>query len=478
MDDPMAKSGQQKKAKSTAAAGIALDRVNHRRAAHGPVYRQLYDTIKEAILAGTFPDGARLPSSRSLAVQLGLSRTTVDLAYNLLAGDGLVQGRTAKGTRVTSGVKAPVAPQRKALALGASMSPARSLPLAPGAAAVDLFPRALWSRLATRHAKSLLPDDLVARDPAGHPRLREAIANRVRLVRGMACDAGQVFVTAGVAGAVLLVANACGAQCKKTLAHRETLSLPLRHAFEALGISIEAPDFSALEGNRWPAAALAVVNAEDLEMRARPRHAAVTRSLVQWARSHSAWMLEEDRDLDLFHEGLHPALLAGSAAPEVSIYLGSFERSVFPAVGCAFVVVPHALVEQFAAASEQSPWTAPLQTQRVLSDFITQGYIGRHANRLRRTHQERRQFAIGMLRKGRATGRLHFEAVGSCLVASLQPLGPTTDLRTDLRLSGLGAKVLCAPDLPCELLQLGYAGVPAKELGAAIEQLDALLARL
>ncbi|MDO8276658.1 MAG: hypothetical protein Q7T63_00875, partial [Burkholderiaceae bacterium] len=81
-----------------------------------------------------------------------------------------------------------------------------------------------------------------------------------------------------------------------------------------------------------------------------------------------------------------------------------FERSVFPAVGCAFVVVPQSLAGQFTIAAERSPLFAPMQTQRVLSDFITQGHIGRHAIRLRRTHGERRQFAMAALRNGRATG--------------------------------------------------------------------------
>ena len=447
-----------------------------RRDGREPVYRQLYDLIREAIVEGTFPDGARLPSSRSLATQLALSRTTVDLAYNLLAGDGLVQGRTAKGTLVTSGVPAPKVTGSASMALSASLPSA--LPLTPGRAAIDLFPRKIWSRLATRYAKSLLPEDLVVRDPMGHPRLREAIANRLRLVRGMTCDVGQVFITAGASGAVLLAATALGAQSGSTIAALATPAGPVCRALGALGMRIEPPDLASLIANRWPAAAMAVLNAEDLEMRGRPFDVELGQALAQWARQNSAWLIEEDGDLDLFHEGPQRSMLARGLTSQVSFYLGSFERSLFPAIDCGFLVVPQVLIDRFTAAAEQSPWYAPIQVQRVLSDFITQGYIGRHANCLRRAHVERRQLTLAALRKGQVTGQLRFEAVGSSLVAPLEANGDSERFRLKLQASVLGPVVLSMPDLPHALLQIGYAGTPPKDIATAIEQLNSLLMRL
>jgi GntR family transcriptional regulator/MocR family aminotransferase len=475
MDGPRAKSGQEQQAKSDAGHGFSLRADSLRRDAKEPVYQQLYLSIKDAILAGTFPDGARLPSSRSLATQLGISRTTVDLAYNLLAGDGLVHGRTAKGTLVTSGVPARPVVQPSASGLDAAAGSARPGPLAPGMAAIDLFPRKVWSRLATRHAKNLQPDDMLARDPAGHQRLREAIANRVRLLRGMACEAGQVFISQDRGSAMLLVLAASSARGKAAIVDGQALSRPVRGALMTMGLAMQAPDFDALDRDGWPAAAVAILNAEDLAAARRTLTRESAQRLAGWARRHSAWLVDDDRDLDLFEHGAQPALLGHGPCADLAIYLGSFERSVFPAAGCAFVVVPQAMVARFAEAAASVPGQAPLQVQRVMSDFITQGYIGRHANRLRRAHAERRKSALAALRGGRATRRLSFNAAGSSLVAALAAGVDARALRDALEASRLGARLLRAEGPGPALLQVGYGGAPPRELTAAIERLDALL---
>ncbi|GAP34098.1 PLP-dependent aminotransferase family protein [Piscinibacter sakaiensis] len=440
-----------------------------------PVYRQLYASIKAAILAGTFPDGARLPSSRSLATQLSLSRTTVDLAYNLLAGDGLVQGRTARGTLVTSRVRkvggargeaARPSPDRQAIA---------PMPLAPDCAAVDLFPRAIWARLATRTAKRLLPEDLCQGDPAGVPRLREAIANRTRLLRGVECDARQVFVTAGTGGAVLLCAAALELVGRPVVGDTSTLSSAVGQALALLGVAPAAPDVQAGCQGRWPAAACAWLTVDDFLLRDCVPDSAAIGALGQWARTQAAWLIEEDHDLDLFQDSFHASMLVGNAAAQDrSIYLGSFARSLFPAIDCGFLIVPPAQVERFEQAAQRMPWAAPVHTQRIVSDFITQGYIGRYANRLRRAHAERRRTVADALQNGAATRSLQFESHGSSLVARLRP-AQAEALQPVLRASGLGAAVVDGPTVPRPLLRVGYAGTPPKELWAAIARLDALL---
>jgi GntR family transcriptional regulator/MocR family aminotransferase len=480
----MAKSEQEKQAKSRQAEpaqtpsktgpAIALTRDDLARHPRLPVYRQLYQSIKAAILAGTFPNGARLPSSRSLATQLSLSRTTVDLSYSLLAGDGLVQGRTAKGTLVTSqirkagapGESAPPRPHRRAI---------EPMPLAPDRTATDLFSRAIWARLATRYAKRLLPEDLHRGDPAGVPRLREAIANRTRLLRGVECDASQVFVTAGTGGAVLLCALALEMKGRPVIGDAATLSGSVSRALETLGAELTAPDLSAGARARWPDAAFALLNADDFLLRDCTPDPESSAALAQWARSQSAWLIEEDHDLDLFQDGFHAAMLTGRTdTQDRSIYLGSFERSLFPSIDCGFLIVPHALVERFEDVAQRALWAAPVYTQRIVSDFITQGYIGRYANRLRRAHAERRRTAMDALKNGAATRELCFAPAGMCLVARLSE-AQAEAMQPALRTSGLGAEVISGATLPRPLLRVGYAGTPPKELMAAIARLDALL---
>lgn len=469
MDGARAKRGQDEQAKPPATGAFVLSRGSLDRARGEPVYRQIYLTIKEAILAGTFPDGARLPSSRSLATQLGLSRTTVDLAYNLLAGDGLVLGRTARGTLVTSGGRRNAPAERSRVG-----EEARELqPLDPDGAAIDLFPRKAWCRLATRHAKTLLPEDMVPHDPAGHPRLREAIANRVRLVRGLSCDAEQVFVTAGSAGALMLIGLAQGHR-REVLADERALWSGARRGLEVLGRRILPLSFENQSICTPPPAGLAVCCAGDFAFSGEPWDDGTRDKLAEWAREHDAWLVEDDRDMDLYLDGPQHAVLPRSRAGDRSIYLGSFERSLFPEVGCSFVVVPHQMVDRFAEASVAQPLRVPFPLQRTLCDFIIQGYIGRHANRLRRAHAERRKLALAALRKGSLTRSLRFEGAGSYLVASLAGWPRPEAAAEALAHARLGARIVRRA--PGEaLLVVGYAAAARDRLAAAIARLDDVL---
>lgn len=268
---------------------------------------------------------------------------------------------------------------------------------------------------------------MLPHDRAGHPRLREAVANRVRLVRG----------------GVQVVPFPCMAG--------STAALP------SAKLAICCPADFAFTGEPWSADALA--------------------ELVGWSRKHAGWLVEDDRDLDLYETGPHEAVLARGASAERTIYLGLFERSVFPEVGCGFIVAPHELVQSFSAAAQQQAYNSPLQMQRTLFDFITQGYIGRHANRLRKAHGERRKAALAALRRGAFTGDLSFQAAGSYLVASFRNVSEPGLLERALEENRVGARVLARPGRREQLLLVGYAGAPREELFAAIGVLDALLTR-
>jgi GntR family transcriptional regulator/MocR family aminotransferase len=178
----------------------------------GPIYRQIHERIRSAILAGQLPPGTRLPSWNSLAGQLGVARGTVKAAYDWLAGEGYVVGCGPAGTVVNPDLR--IVPDRsdghgtEAIHSGAVgpeenpfdipwSTPAR--PFQPGVPAFDAFPRKLWCRLAARHAGRLGPAEM------GYPALRVAIATYLGVARGITCSPAQVFVTAGFTGALDLI---------------------------------------------------------------------------------------------------------------------------------------------------------------------------------------------------------------------------------------------------------------------------------
>src|SRR3954451_20239716 len=188
----------------TGLTGISLDRVGS-----VPVYRQLYASVREAVLAGRLPPGARLPSARSLAAQLAVARGTVEAAYHLLAGEGFIVGRGASGTVVDPGLTIGAAqPSALPRPVADERLPQRGVPPAPfalGLPALDAFPRKTWTRLATRAARSLGEAAMTYQHPAGLEALGRAIAAHLAVARGIACHPGQVLVTNGFQGALGLV---------------------------------------------------------------------------------------------------------------------------------------------------------------------------------------------------------------------------------------------------------------------------------
>jgi GntR family transcriptional regulator/MocR family aminotransferase len=189
---------------------VRLVRLDRRLAT--PLFRQVYQRIRDAILDGTLPPGASLPSSRSLAAQLSTARGTIELAYTLLAGEDYILGRTASGTVVNPRLRHLLTPggrqdlRRKFTVL--PRAPSHPTPVRPfqmGLPALDAFPRKLWARLVARRARSLSEIAMVSQDPAGYAALRQAIAGYLAIARGIRCSTAQIFVTAGYQGALGLI---------------------------------------------------------------------------------------------------------------------------------------------------------------------------------------------------------------------------------------------------------------------------------
>ena len=179
-----------------------------------PLFRQIYERTRAAIVAGRLRPGERLPSARSLAAQLGAARGTVDAAYAMLSGEGWIVARGAAGTvvapqlGVTTQRLAPLPPIARRSPVGEFGSGTAPRPFRMGLPALDAFPRKLWTRLVATQARSgNSADALNYPAAAGDPHLREAIAAYLAISRGVACRPEQIFVTAGYQGALSVVAR-------------------------------------------------------------------------------------------------------------------------------------------------------------------------------------------------------------------------------------------------------------------------------
>jgi GntR family transcriptional regulator/MocR family aminotransferase len=455
---------------TTVALPLALDRTSA-----VPLQRQIREAIRDAIVGGTLRTGARLPSWCGLAAELNVARGTVKVAYDWLAGEGLIAGRGARGTFVTADfAKRPDTQDDPKSPDG--LYPygwgAPPLPFQLGAPALDQFPRVLWARAAARAARNLSLGAMAYPDPSGWPPLKAAIAGYVAAARGVVCEPAQVFVTAGYTGALDLIARAIapddrhgGATCwvedPGYFRAREALEIARMKLapvpVDAQGIDVAAGIAAA------PDAGLALVtpsHQSPLGMAmSLPRRVA----LLGWAAERGAWIVEDDYYGEFRAKGHPIPALAGIDRAGRTLYVGSFSKVLMPALRLGYVIVPRSLVTTFKrVTSFLVPAPAPA-TQMALAEFIDQGHFARHIRRMMRLYAERRAAlaqALDDVFGDRV--RVGLQANGIHLIAHFRTDLPDTELGA--RGAALGVTPLSpwtvARPLPPALI-LGFANVPA-----------------
>lgn len=442
-----------------------------------PLHRQLYLRIREAILAGQLPPGARLPATRVLAADLGISRGTVDQAYGQLLAEGFLLSRAAAGTVVHPQLEArrpdpspPTAAGPKPV-LADSSGPAPPLPFQLGLPALDAFPRKLWARLAGRRARALSLSGLNYPDPAGYPPLREAIVRHLALFRGIQCSADQIFITSGFQAALGLAVH--------------TLLRPGDPVWMEDPGYFRASGALRLAGARLAPApvdsdGLQVDEAIRREPDARmayctPSHHSplgVTLSLprrlelLDWAARRQAWIVEDDYDGEFRYDGPPLPALSSLDRSGRALYIGSFSKTLFPGLRLGYLVAPPSEAARFAEACNLLSPAPSILDQATTADFLDQGHFARHIKRMRALYAERRAALAAALQvECGARLRLDGQAVGLQLTAWLP--GGEDDRAAAARLSasGLAGQPLSAFSLeggqPPALL-LGFANVPAE----------------
>jgi GntR family transcriptional regulator/MocR family aminotransferase len=321
-----------------------------------PARHQIYATIREAIESGQFPPNAKLPSWRDLAAQLGVSRGTVRLAYERLIDEQLAIGLGAAGTRVTERRSAasaspwsPEAPPMPDLFHDFGTVP---LPFQMGVPAQDEFPYKLWSRILTREARRSRGGPVGYPDPRGEPALRKEIAAYLGIARGLRCSPSQVLVTAGFSGALGIAIRGLGLEGRTSW--MEEPGFPLTRTALALAgmrtvaVPVDEEGLDVAAGRALAAdAALAVVTPGQQAPLGMTMPLARRLALLEWARRNDAWIVEDDYLSELQLAGRAAPALASLDQGERVLHIGSFSKTISPALRLGFVVVPPALAARF-----------------------------------------------------------------------------------------------------------------------------------
>ncbi|MEK8025969.1 PLP-dependent aminotransferase family protein [Pseudaquabacterium rugosum] len=374
--------------------------------ARTPLQAQIVARFTALITSGRLPAGARVPSLRTLATELGVARGTVQAAYDRLVGEGLLEARGPAGTFVAAVTTGSAPARTQALRASPSAAPDADplldldAPHPPalrmGLPALDAFPRKLWSRLVGRQARAMGTAALLKPEPAGLPRLREAIAVHLHRARGVAAQAGQVFIVPGYeAGLALTVAALLRAG--DTAVVECPGFPPTPRLLGRLGLQVvHAPvDGEGLQvgpvRQQAPGARLVVVTPTHQSPGGMALTLARRRALLDWAAHDGPWIVEDDYDGEYHFRGPPlPALKSLDRDGRV-IHAGTFSKVLFPGLRLAYVVVPPACVPAFeAAARTTAHGGCPSLTQAVVADFIEQGHLGRHVRRMRTLYAQRR----------------------------------------------------------------------------------------
>jgi GntR family transcriptional regulator/MocR family aminotransferase len=473
----------------------------------GPIYRQLSDWFRRAIVEGQLRPGQRVPSTRALAGELKVSRLPVLSAYEQLLAEGYLETFTGAGTCVAGAIPpgATDAPRRRRRASmpAPEASPARRVAAratamaAPeqtwldsqgafrvGLPALDAFPHEVWARLVSRHARHADIEALVYGDPLGYLPLREAIADYLRTVRAVRADASQVMITTGAQHGVQLCAHVLLDPGDSVWmeepgypgAHQALATVGAR----AVLVPVDVDGLDVAEGiRRGPEARLVYITPSHQFPLGVTMGAARRMQLLQWAAREGRWIVEDDYDGEYRFSGKPVTSLQGLDTDARVIYAGTFSKVMFPALRLGYLVVPNDLAGAFRTARDALDTCSPMLPQRAMTDFIRDGHFARHIRRMRALYAARR--AALLEASGRhLPGRL--EVVGAEAGMQLTALLP--DGVDDIALSRRAAQagVSIRPLSPCYRgpgcrngLILGYGGVDAQAIDEGIRRLAGCL---
>lgn len=399
---------------------IAIDRKRPQ-----ALHRQIYDAYRAAIVEGNLRSGQRVPSTRMLAEELGVSRIPVLNAYAQLLAEGYLQSRVGAGTVVCRELPDQVAspePTRvrsikaqtrlRSIARRAQqVASADNFPgrrgcgaFAVGQVAFDHFPFQIWNRLVTRRCRNASGKFLDYGDPMGSKALREAIAAYLRTARGVRCEAEQVMIVSGSQQALDISVRVLldeGSQVwMEEPGYRFARSVFAFHGCRLVPIPVDRDGLDVGYGlKHCRKARAAFVTPSHQNPLGVTMSASRRLELLDWAERNGSWIIEDDYDSEFRYESLPIASLQGLDRHSRVIYIGTFSKVLFPSLRIGYVIVPADLTERFRAVRFAMDIGPAGFHQAVLADFIREGHFGRHIRRMRLLYGKRRTALINSIRE-------------------------------------------------------------------------------
>lgn len=455
--------------------------------------QQLYLAIRDKILQGQLEPKTRLPASRQLAKQLAVGRNTVISAYEQLASEGYLDNKPGSGSYVAQTLPEHwQAKAERARDLSSSVQVHRELPrpndsFAVGIPDLSAFPHKVWQRLSQQLSMS---NTLMAYgETAGYWPLRQAIAHYLKQSRAVHCRPEQILITAGAQQALDLCSRLLLNEGDKAAIEEpgyRGMRKALLHLQEKINIDISpcpvdeqglclktlkafdpAPKLSYVTpANQYPMGARL-----SLERKM---------ELLNWAKENNSWIIEDDYDSEYHYHRRPLASLQGLDQGERVIYLGSFSKTLFPALRLGYLVLPESLFDKFCHAKIDSTGETPLFSQAITAAFIKEGHFNRHLRRMRLRYADK----LETLHKAAPClahwGFFHQRNAGMHVVFEFHQALDDQHIASHLSTCGIHCSPLSDYFLnqPKRGLVLGFANTAAEAMKEKLLAIDTALAEL
>ncbi|ATH11395.1 DNA-binding protein [Delftia acidovorans] len=469
--------------------------------------RGLYLAIRQAIDSGALLPRSRLPASRDLARELGVSRNTVNHAYEQLQVEGYVRSQVGRGTHVVdtlpaalllSGGRAParrataaapapgggLSAQAQALLKTAQASEQQWGAFMPGVPDVTEFPRATYARIHNRLLRHAGPQLLTYGTRGGVDALKQALAEHLRVARSVDCGPGQVLITEGVHQAIDLVVRSLADPGDCVWMEEPGYwgianVLRMQHGLHLHSVPVDEEGMQLPEG--LPSPRLIFVTPSHQYPLGAVMSMARRRALIAYARRVGAWIVEDDYDSEFRFSGSPVPSMQGMEEGAPVIYIGTFSKTLYPGLRMGYMVLPPALAEPLRRIHSELYREGHQLPQQVIAELITEGHYAAHIRKMRLLYGKRRRMLLSLIERYLGADHLPWVESSAGLHFVMQLPGQDDDvaLAEDLRQVGIFVKPLsryyAGPHKRRGLL-LGYACVCEEEIGAAFFRMLAVLA--
>lgn len=477
---------------------IALDR-----RAGKPLHRQIYDAYRGIIAERNLRPGEKVPSSRDLALQLGISRVPVLNAYSQLLAEGYLESRSGSGTFVSSSMTEQMTSCNQKGPRKTGSGPRRvshrssAIPpfkLAPwlsgrgafmvGQSAFEHFPYQVWARLIARHSRNVRVSALHFSNPMGSPEFREAIATYLRTARAVNCDPEQIMVVSGSQQALEISASVLLDPGNPVWIEEPGYRLA-RHVLLLAGarlvpVPVDEEGMNVAAGlERCRHARCAYVTPSHQFPLGVTMSASRRLQLLDWAQKYGSWIIEDDYDSEYRYQDLPISSLQGLDRNSRVIYIGTFSKTLFPSLRLGYMVIPPDLVNRFVTVRHAIDVYPAQLYQSVLTDFIHEGHLSRHIRRTRMIYAERRNALVKAIHNEFGD---EAEIVGA--EAGMHVVMTIAQRLRDREISerAAGNNLWLWPLSPCYVdknrrqgFTLGFGSTPAREIPKRVRQLRQMM---